>query len=118
MSEPKDTREVKRHILGYGYMLEENMISEFKRLYPDIILKKVCASEPVEQTERPTIDVSDYKDKPGKALNPNSEGFSFFRADPGFRAEPGFRPKHKVPSGRKVVSYTDIDGLIRYKYAD
>ena len=112
MSEPKDTREVKRHILGYGYMLEENMISEFKRLYPDIILKKVCASEPVEQTERPTIDVSDYKDKPGKALNPNSEGFSFFRA------EPGFRPKYKVPSGRKVVSYTDIDGLIRYKYAE
>ena len=118
MSEPKDTREVKRHILGYGYMLEENMICEFKRLYPGIILKKVCASEPLEQTERPTIDVSDYKDKPGKALNPNSEGFSFFRADPGFRAESGFRPRYKVPSGRKVVSYTDIDGLIRYKYAD
>ena len=124
MSEPKDTREVKRHILGYGYTLEENMISEFKRLYPDIILKKVSADAPLEQTERPTIDVSDYKDKPGKALNPNSEGFSFFRAepgfraDPGFRAEPGFRPKYKVPSGRKVVSYTDIDGLIRYKYAD
>jgi hypothetical protein len=119
MSEPKDTKEVKRHVLGYGYMLEESMISEFKRLYPDIILKKVAASDHVEQTERPTIDVSDYKDKPGKALNTNSEGFSFFRAEPGFRADPGFRPIIRaVPSGRKIVSYKDIDGLIRYKYVD
>jgi hypothetical protein len=114
MSEPKDTKEVKRHVLGYGYMLEESMISEFKRLYPDIILKKVAASEPIEQTERPTIDISDYKEKPGKALNLNSEGFSFFRAEPGFRAG----PRLKVPSDRKIVSYKDIDGLIRYKYVD
>ena len=107
MSDTKDTKEVKRHILGYGYMLEESMISEFKRLYPDIIMKKVAASEPVEQTERPTIDVSDYKDKPGKALNTNSEGFSFFRADPGF--------KPRI-SGKKPMPFIDIDGKIRYKY--
>lgn len=112
MSGPRDTKEVKRHILGYGYML-----SEFKRLHPDIILKQVSVDDPplertVEQTERPTIDVSDYDKKPGIAFHSNSEGFSFFRA------EPGFRPKHKVPSGRKVVSYIDIDGLIRYIYGD
>lgn len=112
MSGPKDTKEVKRHILGYGYMLEECMLSEFKRVYPDVSLKKVTVDEPVEQTERPIIDVSEYDKKPGIAFNSNLSGASYFMA------EPGFRPKHKVPSGRKVVSYIDIDGLIRYIYGD
>jgi hypothetical protein len=93
--------DVKNKILGYGFILEKNMISEFKRIYPE-----------VEQTERPTIDVSDYDKKPGIAFHSNSEGFSFFRA------EPGFRPKLKIPSGRKVISFTDKYCLIRYKYDD
>jgi hypothetical protein len=98
--------EVKNHILGYGYMLENEILTEFKRIYPEIVIREV------EQTERPTIDVSDYAKKPGKVLNTNSEGFSFFRADP------GFRPRPKVPSGRKIVSFIDDTGKIRYKYAD
>jgi hypothetical protein len=93
--------DVKNKILGYGFILEKNMISEFKRIYPE-----------VEQTERPTIDLSDYAKKPGIKFHSNSEGFSFFRA------EPGFRPKLKVPSGRKIISFTDKDGIIRYKYGD
>jgi len=92
---------VKDQILGYGFILEKSLISEFKRIYPE-----------VEQTERPTIDVSDYDKKPGIAFHSNSEGFSFFRA------EPGFRPTPKVPSGRKIISYKDINGIIRYIYGD
>lgn len=111
MSEPKDVKEVKRHILGYGYMLEEGLISEFKRLYPDIIMKKVV-DETVKQTERPTIDISDYDKKPGIVFHTNSSGASYFMA------EPGFRPRPKVPSGRKIISFIDKDGLIRYKYDD
>lgn len=106
MTDPNNTTKVKNQILGYGFMLEKTMISDFKRIYPDVVLREV------EQTERPTIDVSDYPKKSGKAFNPNSEGFSFFRADP------GFRPKLKVPSGRKIVSFIDKDGFIRYKYDD
>ena len=93
--------DVKNKILGYAFILEKNMISEFKRIYPGM-----------EQTERPTIDVSDYDKKPGIKFYSNSEGFSFFRADP------GFRPKLKVPSGRKIISFVDEAGKIRYKYGD
>ncbi len=96
MSEPN---KIRKKILGYVNMLEKGIMSEFKRIYPDVVLE--------EQTERPTIDVSDYKEKPGKALNPDSEGFSFFRADPGF--------KPRI-SGKKPMPFIDIDGKIRYKY--
>jgi len=102
MSEPN---KIRKKILGYVNMLEKGILSEFKRIYPDVVLE--------ERTERPTIDVSDYKEKPGKALNPDSEGFSFFRAEPGFRADPGFKPRI---SGKKPMPYIDIDGKIRYKY--
>jgi len=93
--------DVKNKILGYGFILENSLISEFKRIYPE-----------VEQTERPTIDVSDYTEKPRIKIHSNSEGFSFFRA------EPGFRPKIKVPSGRKIISFVDDSGKLRYKYGD
>lgn len=98
--------DVKNKIIGYGFILEKPLISEFKRIYPEVVIREV------EQTERPTIDVSDYAKKPEIKFHSNSEGFSFFRADP------GFRPKLKVPSGRKVISFVDKDGFIRYKYDD
>jgi hypothetical protein len=66
----------------------------------------------IETSERPTIDVTDYGS--AKCVNglKDSDTGSFFRADP------GFRPTPKVPSGRKLVSFIDIDGLIRYIYGD
>ena len=82
------------------------MISEFKKIYPEIVLREV------EQTKKPTIDVSDYNKKPSIAFNTNSSGQSYFKADP------GFRPRLKVPSDRKIISFTDKDGFIRYKYDD
>jgi hypothetical protein len=103
------SNDVKTVVLGYGYMLEEKIVSAFRLAYPHVKLN--IPSE--ERTERPTIDVADYDKKPGVNFQSNSEGFSFFRA------EPGFRPKLRVvPSGRKVISFIDKDGLIRYKYAD
>jgi hypothetical protein len=98
--------DVKNKILGYGFILENSLISEFKRIYPEVVIREV------EQTERPTIDVSDYDKKPVVKFHLNSEGFSFFRA------EPGFRPKIKVPSGRKIISFVDEAGKLRYKYED
>jgi hypothetical protein len=106
MAEQKDNSKLTNRILGYGFMLEKSMISEFKRIYPGVILRDV------EHTERPTIDISEYPKKPSRVLNTNSEGFSFFRA------EPGFKPKIKVPSGRKIISFLDEEGKIRYKYED
>ena len=100
-----DSSKVKTHILGYGYMLENEILTEFKRIYP-----KVLVNSP-ERTERPTIDVTDCGKRPTIALNTNSIGASYFKA------EPGFRPRVTAPPARKIVSYIDIDGLIRYKYA-
>ena len=113
--------EAKNHILGYGYMLENEILTEFKRIYPGLVpavvpsvvpsvVPAVVPEKTPGVTERPTIDVSEYSKKPGKVLNTNSDGFSFFRADP------GFKPKPKAPLSRKIVSFIDINGLIRYKY--
>ena len=105
--------EIKNHILGYGYMLENEILTEFKRIYPGVLVPvvvPVVVPENPEVTERPTIDVSNYSKKSGKVLNENSIGASYFKA------EPGFRPKPKAPLSRKIVSFIDIDGLIRYKY--
>lgn len=102
-----DNTKLKNKILGYGFMLEKTMISEFKRIYPEVIIKQL-----EEQTERPTIDVNDYAKKPGKALNTNSIGASYFKA------EPGFRPRIKVPPSKNIVSFIDTDGKLRYKYED
>jgi hypothetical protein len=101
--------EAKNHILGYGYMLENEILTEFKRIYPGLVPVIVPEKTP-EITERPTIDISEYRNKSGKVLNTNSIGASYFKA------EPGFRPKPKAPLSRKIVSFIDIDGLIRYKY--
>jgi hypothetical protein len=66
----------------------------------------------LETSERPMIDVTYYGS--ARCVNglKDSDTGSFFRADP------GFRPTPKVPSGRKIVSFIDSDGLIRYKYDD
>jgi hypothetical protein len=110
--------EEKNHILGYGYMLENEILTEFKRIYPNVLVPSavpavvpaVVPEKTPEVTERPTIDVTEYRNKSGKVLNTNSIGASYFKA------EPGFRPKPKAPLSRKIVSFIDIDGLIRYKY--
>jgi hypothetical protein len=105
--------EEKNHILGYGYMLENEILTEFKRIYPGLVpavVPSVVPEKTPEVTERPTIDVTEYRNKSGKVLNTNSIGASYFKA------EPGFRPKPKAPLSRKIVSFIDIDGLIRYKY--
>ena len=64
----------------------------------------------VVETQRPTIDITDYESPRCVQEMKSSENGSYFRADPGFR--------HKVPSNRKVISFIDKDGLIRYKYSD
>ena len=103
------SNDVKTIVLGYGFMLEENLLGAYRSAYPNVKLDK-----PIEErTERPTIDVSDYDKKPAVKFQSNSEGFSFFRAEPGFKSR-----LHVVPSCRKVVSFIDKDNLIRYKYAD
>lgn len=101
MSGPKE-----KIVLGYGFTLEDTIIPDFKKITPE------CCIREVEKTERPTIDVVDYGTKRSKKIYSNSIGGSYFRADP------GFRPTPKVPSGRKIVSYIDISGLIRYVYGD
>jgi hypothetical protein len=101
----KGDDKIKEQILGYAYMLEHELVTEFKNMYPDV---KLPLNE--ERTERPTIDVSDHGKRPGIAFNTNSGRGSFFKA------EPGFRPKLKVPIGKKIVSFIDIDGKIKYKY--
>ena len=106
MSDPNDKSKLKNHLIGCGFMLGKTMICEFKKIYENIIIREV------EKTERPTIDVSDYDKKPGIAFNTNSYGISYFKADP------GFRPKLKVQSGRKIISFIDKDGFMRYKYED
>lgn len=93
-------------VLGYGFILEDTMISDFKKISPEVCIREV------EKTERPTIDIRGYGNRHSKELLTNSIGGSYFRADP------GFRPTPKVPSGRKIVSYIDINGLIRYVYGD
>jgi hypothetical protein len=64
--------------------------------------------EVIEQTERPTIDIPNYSKKSSVRLDTISGVGSYFKADPGF--------KPKVTWGRKIVSYIDTNGLIRYKY--
>ena len=85
-----------KSIIGYGIMLEKSILSEFKKIYPNVFFKE-------EQTERPTIDVSDYNEKPGKILNTNLIGASYFKADPGF--------KPKV----KPMPFIDSNGKLQYK---
>lgn len=96
----------KDKILRNGFILEDGIISDFKKISPEICIREV------EQTKRPTIDVRDYGNRTDIELYTNSIGASYFRADP------GFRPTPTVPSGRKIVSYIDINGLIRYIYGD
>lgn len=102
MSNEED-KKVRDQILGFAYMLEHELLTDFKRVYPKVVLKE-------EQTERPTIDVTDHGNRPGVAFNTNSGRGSFFKA------EPGFRPRLKVPSGRKIIPFIDTDGKIKYKY--
>jgi hypothetical protein len=101
----EEDNKIKDKILGYAYTLEHELITEFKKMYPDV---KMPLKE--EKTERPTIDVNDYGNRPGIAFNTNSGRGSFFKA------EPGFRPRLKVPPGKKIMPFIDIDGKIRYKY--
>lgn len=107
MTDQKDNTKVKNQILGYGFMLEKTMVSEFKRIHPGVIIREL-----EEQTERPTIDVDNLVNTRKNPRHRGCDDESFFRA------EPGFRPKFKVPSGRKIISFTDIDGKVRYKYED
>jgi hypothetical protein len=62
------------------------------------------------ETERPTIDISDYTTPRCIQWVKDTDKGSYFKLDPGFRP--------KVPLYRKVISFRDKDGLIRYKYAD
>jgi hypothetical protein len=62
----------------------------------------------IEQTKRPTIDLSSYDTPPGIELNANSAVGSYFKADPGFKPKPKFF--------RNLISFRHIDGRIQYKY--
>ena len=99
MTDQKDNTNIKNQTLGYGFILE--------RTDPGVIIREL-----EEQTERPTIDVDNLVNTRKNPRLRACDNESFFRADP------GFRPKLKVPSGRKVISFTDIDGKLRYKYED
>lgn len=93
---------IRDRILGYAYMLKHELVTEFKRSYPRVVLP---GDKVEERTERPTIDVSDQISRPGIAFNTNSGRGSFFRADSGFK-----------PKGRKGMPYIGNDGRIHYKF--